>query len=114
MSFAFPGIFILFLVAFWTVLLGGTVWWIIAIVEVAKIPEHQYRAAGTEKLTWVLIVALLQLVGTIIWYAAKRRQVLAAAGALPPPPAGWYPDPGSGAMRWWDGYRWIDPPQPPA
>ncbi|HLI55939.1 MAG TPA: hypothetical protein VKY26_02785, partial [Actinomycetota bacterium] len=65
MSFAAPGIFLIFFIGFWAVLLGGMVWWIITIVEVARIPEPQYRAAGTEKLTWVLIVALLQWIGTI-------------------------------------------------
>lgn len=28
---------------------------------------------------------------------------------------GWYPDPyGTGALRWWDGYRWTEHLQPPA
>jgi len=26
--------------------------------------------------------------------------------ASPTPPPGWYPDPASGAPRYWDGYRW--------
>lgn len=112
-----PGFFIFFFLGFWAVLLTGFVWWIMTIVEVARIPEHQYRAAATEKLTWVLIVILAGFIGTIVWYVAKRRQVLAARGAIPPPPAGWYPDPVSGTMRWWDGHRWVDPPAtgyPPA
>lgn len=31
------------------------------------------------------------------------------ASATPPPtPAGWYSDPDSGKLRWWDGTRWTD------
>jgi membrane protease YdiL (CAAX protease family) len=35
---------------------------------------------------------------------------------LPPPtsaPAGWYPDPEMGALRFFDGYRWVGAPVPP-
>jgi len=24
------------------------------------------------------------------------------------PPAGWYPDPGTGQPRWWDGTAWTE------
>lgn len=88
--------------------IAGFVYWIIAIVEVARIPDPQYRAAGTEKLTWVLVVVLAQIIGALVWYFSKRSDVLAAAGRVPTPPPGWYPDPGGGSLRWWDGYRWTD------
>jgi|GEM_PF-3759806 len=29
-------------------------------------------------------------------------------------PAGWYPEPGTGRIRWWDGSAWSDQFQPPA
>jgi TM2 domain-containing membrane protein YozV len=34
----------------------------------------------------------------------------------PSTPAGWYPEPGTGHLRWWDGQRWgaYAPPQQPA
>jgi TctA family transporter len=83
------------------------VFWILKIVEVVQIPDHQYRAANTEKVTWVLIVAIAGIIGALIWQLAKRNDVLAAAGARPLPPPGWYPEPTTGAMRWWDGGRWL-------
>ena len=98
---------ILFL-GFFGLAIFGFVFWIIKIVEVAGIPDHQFRAAQTEKLTWILIVALAGWIGALIWQLAKRADVLAMAGALPPPPAGWYPEPGSGNLRWWDGSRWTE------
>ena len=83
------------------------VFWILKIVEVARIPESQYRAARTDKLTWVLVVVIAGIIGALVWQIAKRNDVLAAAGAVPLPPPGWYPQPGTGAMRWWDGSGWT-------
>ncbi len=87
---------------------GGIVFWIVKLVEVLRIPDHQYQAAGTEQLTWVLVVVLAGIVGALIWQFAKRSDVLAAAGWPPPPPAGWYPEPGGQALRWWDGTGWTE------
>jgi Protein of unknown function (DUF2510) len=83
------------------------VFWVLKIVEVARIPESQYRAARTDKLTWVLVVVIAGIIGALIWQLAKRSEVLAAAGAIPQAPPGWYPEPGTGATRWWDGNRWT-------
>lgn len=99
----------LFFVLFFGVWVLAVVYWIVAIVEVARIPDYQFRAAGTDKVVWVLIVVLAQIIGALIWRFVKRSEVLAAAGRIPPPSPGWYADPATGVWRWWDGYRWIDP-----
>ena len=39
----------LLILTFFTVWVGAMVVWIMALVEVAKIPEHQFRAAGTAR-----------------------------------------------------------------
>lgn len=108
---------ILLLVAFFALSVAGFVYWIVALVEVVRIPEHQFRAAGAEKTVWVVVVVLAQIVGALIWRFAKRKEVAAAAGRIPAPAPGWYPEPGTGALRWWDGTRWTDarhvPPPPP-
>jgi Protein of unknown function (DUF2510) len=83
------------------------VFWVLKIVEVARIPDAQYRAAHTDKLTWVLVVVIAGVIGALIWQLVKRGEVLAAAGAIPLAPPGWYPEPGTGTMRWWDGGRWT-------
>jgi len=96
---------------------GSFVLWVWGIIDVCRIPEHQYRAVGTEKTMWVLIVVLVGGIGTIVWYFAERAKVLAAAHGIPAPPPGWYPEPGTGALRWWDGVRWTEArhtPPPPA
>ena len=48
-------------------------------IEVEQIPEHQFRAAGTDKFMWKLIVGFLPIAGGIIWLCTKRRDVRAAA-----------------------------------
>lgn len=103
------GAFFIGMLAFWAVTM---VFWITTIIEVAKIPDHQYRAAGTDKVAWVLVVALCGFIGALIWRYAKRPDVLAAAGYAPMPPPGWYPD-HYGQMRWWDGRQWTAAAGPP-
>ncbi len=90
--------------------------WIVALVEVARIPEQQFRAAGSEKIMWVLIVVLTHVIGALVWRFTKRDDVLRAAGQPSLPPPGWYPEPATGSLRWWDGTMWTDarhaPPSP--
>ena len=90
--------------------------WILAIIELVRIPEGQFRAVGTQKTSWVVVVAVLQFLGALIWFVTKRSAVKAAT---PLAPAAWYPDPEPGAagLRWWDGTAGTEhrtPPAPPA
>jgi hypothetical protein len=98
----------LFFLGFFALWLASLVFWIVKIVEVAGIPDHQYEAAQTSKLVWVLIVVLAGIIGALIWQLAQRDKVLAMAGSVPPPPPGWYPEPGNDGLRWWDGTRWTE------
>jgi hypothetical protein len=114
---------IAFVVAWLVLVVGGFGVWIWAIIDVSRAPEHAFRLTGREKTSWVLVVALAQMIGAIIWrFSAARREVKAAAAThpyAPPafgPPAGWYPDPsGIPGSIWWDGRQWTGHRQgPPA
>jgi Protein of unknown function (DUF2510) len=86
---------------------------VITLIEVVRIPDHQYRAGGADKTVWVLVVGLAGWIGALVWRFTVRDTVLAAEGYIPPPPPGWYPDPGTGAWRWWNGQTWSGPPHTP-
>jgi hypothetical protein len=115
----FTALFVLLFFGLW---IAGFIFWIVRLVEVCRIPDYQYRSVGSDKVTWVLVLALTQIIGALIWQFSRRRDVLAAAGLPPPPvtvvaPPGWYLDPqGSGSYLWWDGMCWTGhraPPPPP-
>lgn len=116
------GLFFLLLMA---ISVGGLVFWIIVLVECIKFPDAVYRAAGSEKITWVLVVALAGWIGGLIYWFRVRSNLLEAErsgawqayaaphpgpfAAQPATPPGWYRDPqADGQLRWWDGWRWTD------
>ena len=102
------GPFFAFFAFFRLLSVAATVFWIVKILEVARIPEHEYRAAGTEKLTWLLGGALAGAIGALVWHFSRRGDVLAAEGLGPLAPPGWYPEGAGGGLRWWDGTAWTE------
>lgn len=101
------GVLVALIIGAW---LAVMVLWVLSLIELVKLPDQQFQAAGTEKVTWILVVALTGFIGAIIWWLAKRRDVLDAVASLPVAPPGWYPDPGAdagGPLRWWNGSTWT-------
>src|SRR5258705_13862573 len=98
MGLWFPLFFATSVFALW---LGAMVFWVLKIIEGARIPDQQFRAPGSEKVTWILVVALAGIVGALIWHFAKRDDVLRAGAYSPVSPPGWYPSPQGAGFRWW-------------
>jgi hypothetical protein len=142
-SFAGAGIIAL-VVLYFVIIVGSLAMMVVAVVDIARRPEWQWRISGQEKVLWLLLVILINLFAIpslIYWFKIRPKLVTvehaAAAGAYgagqvsypgwapgPPTPnpypvalAGWQPDPsGQHQFRWWDGTRWTEQTwsQPPA
>jgi len=120
----------------WVVIgIGSLVMLIVALIDIVKRPEWQWKLAGQEKVLWLLLVILvnfLAIPSLIYWFNIRKNlkvvEVAAANGhygtghmtfggwepiplPLPNPamaPAGWYPDAsGQARLRWWDGFQWT-------
>ncbi len=131
-----PGFAALFLLYFVAVI-ASLVMMIVAVVDIAKRPDWQWRLAGQEKVVWILLVVLINLLAIpslIYWFKIRPKLIgveqAAARGDLgpgfmtfggwqPTPPSGWtaqwmsppgwHPDPtGQDVYRWWDGYQWSE------
>ena len=125
------GIAIFFIV--WAVIaIGSLVLLVVALVDIVKRPEWQWKLAGQEKILWLLLVILvnfLAIPSLIYWFNIRKKlqavEVAAANGQygpghmtyggwepLPVPamaPPGWYPDnSGQAPFRWWDGRQWTE------
>jgi hypothetical protein len=128
------GVLLLFALYF-VVVIGLLVFFIIAVVDMVKRPDWQWKIAGQEKVLWLLLVILLNFLAIpalIYWFNIRKKLIVvekaAAAGRYgsghttyggwepnPPPmytsvtPPSWQPDPNRYFdWRWWDGRQWTE------
>jgi hypothetical protein len=129
-------LFAVLVTAYVVVILGSLAMMVVAVVDIARRPDWQWKIAGQEKVLWLLLAILINVLAIpslIYWFTIRKKLVAvehaAAAGAygsghmsyagwVPGPPAqsaypavapaGWQPDPsGQHQFRWWDGVRWT-------
>jgi len=105
----------IFFIAWAVIGIGSLVFLIVALVDIAKRPDWQWKMAGQEKILWLLLVILvnfLAIPSLIYWFNIRKKlQAVEAAAAkgqygpghmtyggwepVPTPamaPAGWYAD----------------------
>ncbi len=127
------GVFIFFAV-YAIVIIGSLVMLIVALVDIVKRPDWQWKVAGQEKVLWLLLVILVNILAipSLIYWFVIRKKLIAVERAgssgyygpghmtyvgwepMPPragwvAPPGWHGDPsGHHRLRWWDGTRWTE------
>jgi Protein of unknown function (DUF2510) len=134
-SIAGAGIIAL-VVLYFVVILGSLAMLVVALVDIVRRPDWQWKIAGQEKVLWLLLVILINFLAIpslIYWFKIRPKLMevehAAATGAYGPgqvtyggwvpgppapnpyavAPAGWQPDPGGQhQFRWWDGTRWTE------
>ena len=129
---------VIFLILWFAIIIGSLVMMIVALVDIVRRPDWQWKMAGQEKVLWLLLVILvnfLAIPSLIYWFNIRKKlktvEDRAASGHYGPghmtysgwepvpfpvpisnpgmAPAGWYPDAsGQNHLRWWDGARWTD------
>jgi hypothetical protein len=106
---------VVFFVVYGVVILGSLAMLIVALVDIVKRPDWQWKLAGQEKVVWILSVILvnfLAILPLVYWLNIRKKLIAveraAAAGQYGPghmtysgweptppsfPPPGWHPDP---------------------
>lgn len=62
------------------VVVATSVFWIVRVVEVLRIPADRYRAGGSEKAIWIFFVVFGGFVGALVWHLSRRHRLLTPAG----------------------------------
>jgi hypothetical protein len=98
MFFAGFGFLAFFLVVFGVGILG-IVMLIVALVDMVRRPDWQWKLAGQEKILWILLVVLVNVFAVmplIYWFSIRKKliavEMAAAAGQFGPgymTPGGW-------------------------
>ena len=74
----FVAVFVLFALLF---SLGCTVFWIWTIVDAAKTPDQTWVVAGQSKILWIVLIAVLGAVASLVYVLWPRPALRRAATA---------------------------------
>jgi len=77
----------LFVGGFGLLWIGGIALWIFALVDCIRVPDDSMYRSGT-KLIWIIVIALTQVIGAIIYLVIGRPEagIRPPAVRMPPPP----------------------------
>ena len=69
-------VFLLLIVLWFVIIIGSLVMMILALIDIVKRPEWQWKLAGQEKVLWLLLVILvnfLAIPSLIYWFTSARN-----------------------------------------
>ena len=77
------GLFVFFFILIVVISIGSLVFFIIALVDIAKRPDWQWKMAGQEKILWLLLVILINFLAipSLIYWFSIRKQLQAVEEA---------------------------------
>src|ERR1700728_3755533 len=70
------GLAIFFVILIVAISIGSLVFFIMAIIDIAKRPDWQWKMAGQEKILWLLLVILinsLAIPSLIYWFSIRKK-----------------------------------------
>lgn len=71
----FMGFYFLFMIALWLVMIAGVILWIVMLVDVVQRKTEDFpNKSENDRMVWILIVALTNWLGGIIYYFAIYRK----------------------------------------
>jgi Protein of unknown function (DUF2510) len=94
---------VVFAALIFAAVIGSIVLFVVALVDMVRRPEWQWKVAGQEKVLWIVLVCVVNFLGIValIYWFNIRPQLVAVERAGPPPWVGAYPG------------GWPPPPPPP-
>jgi len=127
---------VMFFIAWFVFVLATVAMMVVAIVDIARRPDWQWKLAGQDKVLWLLLVILVNVLAIpslIYWFSVRKKlvavEIAAKAGqfgpgqttyagwapSMPEPaivpntPPGWHADPyAQHELRWWGGTYWTE------
>ena len=81
----FAGIFVLFIIVWLVIGVASVGVWIWGLVDCVQRPEWAYTASGSNKTLWIVLIAVLGAIPSIIYLTVVRPKVRLAEASGPPP-----------------------------
>ena len=79
------GFFAIFFIIWFAVIIGSLVLMIVALVDIVRRPDWQWKLAGQEKILWLLLVILVNLLAIpslIYWFNIRKKLQAVEAAAV--------------------------------
>ena len=57
------------------------VWWVLILFDALRTPKSQWEAAGQSQLVYIVLMALLSVIGTIAYVVVARPQLRRAVSS---------------------------------